>query len=464
VGIFQRITGAINDFRYANSPEFKEMRTYIQTITTGQGFLPAFVNTSGENISPQTAMRIATWFTCLQVRWDAVGMLPFQVFQKDGRKKTTATDHPAYYLLSVRPNAAMTATQFWKQVQQNRDNYGNCYCPIIRDPKGRIVEIDIIPLPTEVKVYSSNGELGKNELYYRYRGQDISSSDMLHFKGYSVNGRLGLSLTDYHSETVGRLRAIHKYGNRTVSANPGIYATSANAAPMDPKQKESFKDYWSKEMSGFGDRGTMPVLYNGFELKTVGMNPKDALYLEQIQATKDDIYGITKVPPQLAKNYHAGQTYNNGEQQNLDFLTWTLAPLLKDLEEECDYKLFTEQEVKKGFYTKFNEKALMRTDAKTQADFLTKIFSIGGYSINDVLEYLDENPVDNEFADDRFVPANNLVPLSMLREFIESKTHGPVPEATENEPGGKEVKPGEADNEMDDAIRKLTKMNGHKVN
>lgn len=398
--------------------ELGEARSaYIDAVTTGKGLGPFWTTTSGERVNRETAMRLATWFTCLQVRWDSVGMLPFNIFRRDGKKKEVASNLPAYDLLHNRPNPFMTSTQFWKTVQKNRDNDGNAYCPIIRDYQGEARRIDIIPYSSDVKVYT--GE----EIYYEYKGKMISSADMLHFKGYSLDGKIGLSLTEYHAETIGRLKAINRYSNRSISENPGMYATSAATIPMGDRQQSAFKDYWKNQMANYGNDGDIPVLYNGFDLKTVGINPKDAMYLDQIVATKEDIYGITKVPPKLAQNYHSGNTYNNAEQQSIDFLTWTLTVLLKDIEEECNYKLFTPEQ-RSIYFTKFNEKAILRTDAATQAAWLEKMFGLGAYSINDILETLDENPIEN--GDDHFVPGNNLVPLRLLDQVILSRSAAPA--------------------------------------
>lgn len=416
MSIFTRVR---DTWKFLNSKEFQEIRSYSQTIFSGSGLLPTYINSTGENVSAETALRISTWFSCLQIRWDAVGMLPFQIYRVDENtgRKTLARDLPIYEMLSCRPNASMTATSFWKLVQQKRDNYGNAYCPITRDGKN-ITQIGLIANPNEVEVYSAG-----YELFYKYKGEQISSADMLHFKGLTTSGKTGLSLTEYHAETVGRLRAIQKFSNRSVSTNPGMYATTANQQAMGEKQAKAFQDYWQKQLSGYGDQGQMPVLYNGYELKTAGINPKDALYLEQIQATRQDIYGITKVSPALVKDYQSGNTYNNGSQQNLDFLIWTLQPMIKEIEEECDYKLF-DSRTRQDFECKFNEKALMRTDMKTQAEWLEKMFMIGAYSINDILRYLDENPIEG--GDDHFVPGNNLVPLRLLDEVLKNKQAQPA--------------------------------------
>lgn len=393
--------------------ELSEMRTFQQDVLSGALAWP-FPSAGGIPMNRETAMRISTWFTCLQVRWDSVGMLPFNIFQVDGRSKTIAATLPAYNLLHSRPNPYMTATQFWKLVQMKSDNHGNAFAPITRDRRGQPVRIDLVNDSSAVQCFPGQ------EMYYRYNNQDISSADMLHFKGLTFDGRIGLSLTEYHAATIGRLKGLHIYSARSVKQNPGIYATTSNNQPMKLEGKTSFKDYWRREMEDF-ENGDMPVLYNGYDLKTVGIVPKDVMYLDQIKATKEDIYGITKVPPKLAQNYNAGQTYNNSEQQSLDFLTWTLSILLKDKEDECNYKLFTEEERAK-YLCKFNEKALLRTDAKTQAAWLESMTRIGIYSINDGRETLDENPIEG--GDQYLVDGNNKIPLSMLEDYVKSRTTG----------------------------------------
>ena len=422
MNILTRLGQRWDSFRFRNSlrpEEIAEFRSYQQDLLSGKGIFGTYVNTSGENVSPESATRISTWFTCLQVRWDAVGMLPFNVFRRQGRNTQLATDHPAY-ILHTRPNPTMTPTQFWKVVQQKRDNYGNCYAPLIRDGMRQIKGANIIEDNNEVKVYCS-AETGS--MYYSYKGQIIQGADMLHFKGYTKDGKCGISLTEHHAETIGRLRSVHKYSNRSTSRNPGIYATSAQNLPMNDTQKKSFKDYYTKELNAFAQDGDIPVMYNGFELKVLGINPKDALYLEQIQATKEDIFGITKVPPKLAQNFVTGNTYNNSEQQGLDFLTWGLAINLKDIEEECNYKLFTPSE-QAEYFCKFNEKALLRLDAKTQAELLAIGFKVGVYSINDMLEILDRNPIDG--GDDHYVELNNLAPVRLQDEILAGRLIAPT--------------------------------------
>ena len=83
----------------------------------------------------------------------------------------------------------------------------------------------------------------------------------------------------------------------------------------------------------------------------------------------------------------------------------TVGPWVDAWEQELNWKLFTDEEKEQGFYVKFNMNALLRGDMKTRAEFYNKIFSVGGFSPNRILELEDEDPIGPE-GDEHFVPAN----------------------------------------------------------
>ena len=61
---------------------------------------------------------------------------------------------------------------------------------------------------------------------------------------------------------------------------------------------------------------------------------------------------------------------------------------LKAYEEEINYKILTEQQLKDGYWYRFNEKAILRTDAKTQSDILTGYIQNGIYTPNEARDLL----------------------------------------------------------------------------
>ena len=77
------------------------------------------------------------------------------------------------------------------------------------------------------------------------------------------------------------------------------------------------------------------------------------------------------------------------ENQNLAFLVDTLLYILKQYEEELNYKLLSEKELKAGYYFKFNTGALLRADLKTQVESLTQGISNYLYTPNEARSFID---------------------------------------------------------------------------
>ena len=63
---------------------------------------------------------------------------------------------------------------------------------------------------------------------------------------------------------------------------------------------------------------------------------------------------------------------------------------MKQYEEEINYKLLEQSEVREGKRYKFNENVILRTDAKTQEVILTGYVQNGIYTQNEAREFLDK--------------------------------------------------------------------------
>lgn len=72
--------------------------------------------------------------------------------------------------------------------------------------------------------------------------------------------------------------------------------------------------------------------------------------------------------------------WSNSEMQNISFYIDTELFILKQYEEELDYKLLEPSDRRQGKYYKFNENVILRTDAKSQATILTGYVQNGIYT------------------------------------------------------------------------------------
>ena len=156
--------------------------------------------TSGNAINADTALKLSAVWACVRLRSQVIGSLPLHLYSKD---KKTADNHPLYRLLHDSPNADMTASEFWESLVASLDLWGNAYALIVRHKKTRhIVALDVLN-PERVRV--SRGKDGLITYIYQENGKytRYTADEILHIKGFSLDGLVGLSPISYQSSVIG---------------------------------------------------------------------------------------------------------------------------------------------------------------------------------------------------------------------------------------------------------------------
>jgi hypothetical protein len=97
-------------------------------------------------------------------------------------------------------------------------------------------------------------------------------------------------------------------------------------------------------------------------------------------------------------------SFNNIESESLHFILISIMPWLIRYEDECNRQLLIEED-KDNYFFKFLLQGMLRGDQTARAAFYKAMFEMGVYSINDILELEDRNPI-GEMGDLRFVPMN----------------------------------------------------------
>jgi len=107
-----------------------------------------------------------------------------------------ATDNIYWNLLTRKPNGFQTPFQLWQWVVRQLDIHGNAYLKRIRNGLGQTIEL--WPLNADSVKVQIDVTSGKPFYTVLFKGkQDVYQSDqIIHFKGYSVDGVIGLSTID----------------------------------------------------------------------------------------------------------------------------------------------------------------------------------------------------------------------------------------------------------------------------
>lgn len=374
-------------------------------------------STAGETVDEQGALSLSAVFAAVNLYSQVVGSLPLHVYRRWGRAKEHALTHPAYRLLHTSPNSEMTSYSARRALEWNRLLGGNAYAEIVWAGNGKPAAY----YPVEYqRVRHRRRDDGS--LYYQVdRDHEVEPEDMLHVPLISSDGVTGRSFLDYATESLGlgiatQTHAAAWFGN---GARPGVVLE--NPANLTREQRAEFRAGWDERHKGPRKGGGTAVLWGGW--KWVGVDgqvdPERSQLLEQRRFTAEEVARWLNIPPHLLRELSRA-TFSNIEHQGIDFLVYSLAPVLAGYEQEFDRKLLSPPQC----YSKHSVNGLLRGDSAARSAFYREMINIGVMSVNEAREFEDWNPVDG--GDVHFFPLN-MAPLSKVANPPEPPP-SPVPE------------------------------------
>ena len=110
--------------------------------------------------------------------------------------------------------------------------------------------------------------------------------------------------------------------------------------------------------------------------------PEEAQFLQSRMFQITEIARWFRLPPHMLGDLERA-TFSNVEQQDINFVKYSLAPWLKRWEQELNRKLLTQEE-KKNTFIEFNLDGLLRGDTQARGEFYTKMIASRVMSPNEV--------------------------------------------------------------------------------
>lgn len=336
----------------------------------------------------------ATYYACLKILSEAVGKLPLKLLRKTKKQGVIeATTHPLYNIVRNRPNRFMTSTTFWSTNEYYRNHDGNAISLI--DSFGE--NMQLIPLDySKIQIWYDDKKILSDvpDVFYLYshggKTYKLSSEQVLHFKSsITENGIEGLSVRKILKSTIKGNQKAQQMQNALYDSGFTAKAVVQYTGNLNDDNVKKFLANIENYAKGKVDaaKGIVPVpLGSTLQPLTTKLGDNEFLELKKYSALQiAAAFGIK--PVQI--NDYSKSSYASSEAQNLAFLVDTLLFILKQYEEELNYKLLSEKEIKQGYYFKFNTGMLLRADLKTQVESLTKGISNGLYTNNEARAFLD---------------------------------------------------------------------------
>lgn len=345
----------------------------------------------------EDALSEATYFACLKVLSESVGKLPLKLLKHDENGGVvTARGHPLYFALHDRPNPYMTSTTFWSTMEQNRNHYGDAYAWI----KGAGTKTSLWILPSnEVEIWYDDQKILSDvpDVYYIYshggKLYKFSSEQIIHLKtSSSFDGIKGIPVREQLKTTVtGNIKAqkmLNQMYKSGFTAKAVVQYTADLSEENRKKFKEKIEDFAGSDLDDKEVKSIIPIPF-GTNLTPLNIKLADNQFIEVKKYSALQIASAFGIKPNQIGDYEKS-SYANSEAQQLSFYVDTMLYILKQYEEELNYKLLSREEIDTGYYFKFNVAVILRADLKTQIETLSQAVANFIYTPNEARALLDK--------------------------------------------------------------------------
>lgn len=367
-------------------------------------------------VSGRSSLLVPAWYRGASLIMQTMGQM---VVQYQRRNKTGGNyQEDLYgangrlnYLLQVRPNEMMTASQMMEQIEFRKIYKGNAYVYIERSLMG---DIEALWLCSEGSYDFLTDTYTLT--YYRPGGavtlSGAPSAQVLHFRNVFLQSDMfhGLPTVDYalralQISATADLQSLHdmaKGGKQKILVTEKTADTGSvgmlSGGRLNQSEMKSLADRlgedWMSKDAVFVD--------NLADAKVISQTAADLRLLETRGFQIADIARVLGVPRSMMMD-DTNSTYKSPEAATQEFLLRTIQPRIREMEDEMNSKLLGPDDFGRR-RVHICEKALRRLDPAAQANLDKTHLETGAYTPNEIRAQYDLPSVEG--GDTNYVSTN----------------------------------------------------------
>ena len=319
---------------------------YLARSPTRKAVTPAALVAAGYPTAgvedPETyARKVSAVDRCMSILAGSMAKLPNFVMDTNTRERVK---HPLLHLLNVRPNEAMTPSVRKEVLENSRNEGGNGYDWIVRDPRtGRVVELIPVPWYLVEPWKDLSGHIWYT-VTHPFTGEPmvLPQEDVCHYKGTTRDGLKGISVLRRAADTLAEARAAQEYsrafyenggqpsGILRTGADLGGYAKTPDGKVLTRSdgswitRKDQLRSEWEKVHAGPKNRHRIAILDLDLDYKPIAASNQEAQFVENKEVSIRDIARYFGIP-----RYKLGEgkeSYSSNEQNAIEYVVGTLHP------------------------------------------------------------------------------------------------------------------------------------------
>jgi HK97 family phage portal protein len=353
---------------------------------------------SGKMVSPRSAIGIAAVWSCVVVLADDFATLPLPVYNwiVPGVSRDEARSHYLWPLLNDEANPRLSAHDFKKLMETWRQLWGNAYAEMDINGRGQVTAL--WPWrPDRVKVWKQDPDDPRSEIFYSYMPLSAgappitrSQDQMLHVKGLSLDGIVGISPIEAHRQTLGLSMAMTEQSARFYGRGALLKGIFTHPGKIGIKGEQD-KIEWLKQFQGVANSWKTMILEEGMKYEDVGIPQRDAQYIESSNFTGEDICRIYKVPQHRA-GFMTSSTNNNIEHQGLEYVQYTLGPNAATWVSQIHCFLLSVRE-RNDVFAEPDFSYILEADHQARASYYTALANTAAISPDEIRHREGYNPL-----------------------------------------------------------------------
>lgn len=365
--------------------------------------------TAGVTVTDETPITLSAVLAATRLISQIVGMLPvrFQRRLANGGKE----DDRAFRLnrlIRSEPNPYQDSMRFREMITSHAVLRGNGYSEIVPGPSGFMHSlIPLHPGRTEPEILD-NGELTYVTKDRVGKPRRLKAEEVFHLAGWG-DGLKGKSIIHAMRETIGNAVAVARHGSAYFGNNAQLGVLLRHPANLSTEAQERLLGQFERRHVGAVKAFRTLILEEGMDASQVGMSNEDSQFIESGKALVTEFARWIGVPPHMIGDLERA-TFDNIEQQSLEFVKYSILPWLKRWEFAIKRQLFLESE-QASHTVEFNVDGLLRGDYKTRMEGHQIGIMMGIYSPDEIRAKFENENVRPDGLGGRYMMPSNMMPV-----------------------------------------------------
>jgi HK97 family phage portal protein len=286
---------------------------------------------TGISITDKRALGITAWYSGVRYLAEKVAFLPVHTFRDAGSLAKPRRERRADPLWLLQPDKDLP-WQAWVEFGMYALLHRGNYCSLkLRDDVGRVTGLRPIH-PNNVRL----GTARDGTKMFAARTDDggevgLTTREILHVPGLSVDGKFGLNPIQYHGEALGTVAASDEAAQRYYENASHPAGVISHPDALDEDEADRLKGEWEKFHRGLKNFERIGVLTGGAKYESVALKADDAQLLQSRQYGVLEVARLLRIPPH--KLYELSRaTFSNIEHQAIEAVVDSVQPWVERFE------------------------------------------------------------------------------------------------------------------------------------